>query len=741
MNTNTMPPQVSYTHPADDLLNTTGPSSSQTPQAFSQKSLAQQLYASSVNAAIGSSPRASIHGGVLQPSMVPLSGNPISPPMSTNVPPSRESSYGLPQSTLGPLPTFSSTGVGSSSGSGLMTHNPPVQSRHYSSPGIGVPHQHGSHSQSTNPLLPGQQSRHNTMPSVTLVARPPSQVYFDHPPTRSPPLIAPRPQLPPGSHNIELPPTLSDTHSPPFSPFSPQMNQVTSPVISPQSFAAYQLQSPPKTNAQMTTELATRKAKEGAQQTVKALKKMGKASKNAGKAALKMGGAMLTSPAAGAVANSVMNPNAATTLINAFTTMQRDEEGFNFTDLQAVMQGQPDADYQSILSALSAQQQLMQMQSTTSTAQAPPVDYQSVIAEVRRIQQISAQQQAQAQANMASAISQAQAQASAQQNTAASLQNTHLQNMYLQTLQAQVTAAHRPLTQAALYQNLVQSQAMQNGDSNNALAGGPYTNMQVQGTSQANGVPLRPNSNSQNPQAQVPPMAAPQGNATSLHQNAFDIHSQVSGTTTLQPQVLSQPPVPENGQPIMNSNNTALNPQDVQHLMQVFLKLQQQQQMSNTANSSSQQTQMHQVQLLLQAYQEHLAPLLQSPAQTSQPATPSNIPNSGMQEYIPNQTQQLHAQQSPQSPHFQQQHPQRPPSISQGMPNQGVQYPTSPSSVAGQYHASPSVHQQQPGSRGAPTPMHHSPIPSASSHSSGSPLGVQRQSPVPSGSTQVPQVN
>jgi len=738
VNTNTMHPQVSYTHPADGLTNTIGPSS-QPPQAFSQKSLAQQLYASSVNVAIGSSPRAPVHASVMQPSIAPLNinanGNPINPPISTNVPPSRESSYGLPQSALGSLPAFSSSGVGSSNDSGLTMHNLPVQSRHYSSPGIGIPQQQGSYGQSMNPLLSGQHSRQNTIPSVTLIARPPSQAYFGRPQTRSPPLIAPRPQLPPGFHNIELPPTSPDSYSPPF---SPQMNQVTSPVISAQSFATYQPQPPPKTNTQMTTELAARKAKEGAQQTVKALKKMGKVSKNAGKAALKMGGAMLTSPAAGTVANSVMNPNTAATLVNAFATMQGDEEGFNFADLQAVIRGQPDANYQSILSALSAQQQLMQMQSTTSMAQPPPVDYQSLMAELRRIQQISAQQQAQA--NMASAISH-QVQASAQQNTVASLQNVHLQNMY-QALQAQATTAHQPLTPAALYQNSVQFQAMRNGDSNNTLTGGPYTNVQAQETSQVNRAPLRPNSNSRNSQAQVPPAAAAQGNTASLRQNAQKMYSQAMGSTMLRPQVSSQPLVPANGQPVTNPNNQALNPQDVQHFMQEFLKLQQQQQMMNSANSPSQQTQSPQVQLL-QAYQEHLAPRLQPPGQTSQPETPSNVPNSGSQGYIATQAQQLHAQQSPQSPHSQQQHPQRPPSISQGMSNQGVQYPTSPSSVASQRHASPGAHQQQSRLQGSPNPMHHSqsPAPLASPRSSESPLGVQQRSPVPSGSTPVPQVS
>ena len=819
MNTNTMPPQVSYTHPADE--NTTRPSS----QAFSQQSLAQQLYASSVNAAIGSSPGAPIHANVLQPSIAPLNihanGNPISPPISTNVPPSRESSYGLSQSTLGQLPTFSSTGAGSSTGFGLTTHNLPVQSRQHSYPGIGIPQQYG---QSMNPLLPGQHDRQNTMPSVTLIARPPSQVYFDRLQTHSPPLIAPKPQLPPGSHNIELSPTSSDTFSPPF---SPQMNQTILPVVSPQSFASYQPQPPLETNTQMTTGLAARKAKEGAQHTVKALKKMGKASKNVGKAALKMGGAMLTSPTAGTVANNALNPNTAATLINAFTTMQSDEGDINLDDLQAVIQGQPDADYQSILSALSAQQQLMQMQSTTSMAQAPLVDYQSLIAELQRTQQISAQQQAQA--NMASAISQAQAQAHAQQNTAASLQNMQLQNMYLQAMQTQATSAHRALTPAALYQNSVQFQAMRNGESNNALTGGPYTNMQATGTSQANGAPLRPNSISQNSQPQVLPAAAAQGNMALLHRNAPNVHSQASGSTAHRPPVSSRPLVPANGQPVMNANNLTLSPQDLQNLVREFLK-QQQQQMMDTANSPSQQTQSPQVQLL-QTYQEHPAPLLQPPAQASQPETLSNVPNpqqlhaqqspqsppsqqqypqrspsisqgmsdqrmqystspssvytpnqsqqlqpqpspqsppsqqqypqrppsisQGMSDqrmqyptspssvHTPNQSQQLHPQPNPQSPHSQQQHPQRPPSISRGVSNQRVQYPTSPSSAASQHRTSPSIHQQQSGSQETPNPMHHSqsPAPLASSHLSQSPLGAQQQSPVPSGSTSVSQVN
>lgn len=168
--------------------------------------------------------------------------------------------------------------------------------------------------------------------------------------------------------------------------------------------------------------------------------------KTAGKAALKITGHALMN-AAGiqpgsmegklftGMGNSILNSDAIGALVN---NLAGTNTGADPSNLQAVLQGQPGADYQGIISALMKQQQQANTLQAQQSQPGSAVNYQALINELQKLQaNAHPQQQALAQLQASQQLSTAQLLALAQgaQNPSAPTQASQL-NTLQQQLQA-----------------------------------------------------------------------------------------------------------------------------------------------------------------------------------------------------------------------------------------------------------------------------------------------------------------
>jgi hypothetical protein len=92
-----------------------------------------------------------------------------------------------------------------------------------------------------------------------------------------------------------------------------------------------------------------------------------------------------------AVGKSILSGNVVDALLKI---LSGSNSGVNQSTLHAVLQGQPGADYQSIINALTLKQQQANMLRFQGSQQTPPIDYQALINELRRVQMDASPQQA-----------------------------------------------------------------------------------------------------------------------------------------------------------------------------------------------------------------------------------------------------------------------------------------------------------------------------------------------------------
>jgi len=143
--------------------------------------------------------------------------------------------------------------------------------------------------------------------------------------------------------------------------------------------------------------------------------------------------------AGSAVGKSILNSNIIKALLKIFSGSN---SGVNQSTLHAVLQGQPGADYQSIINVLTLKQQQANM---LRFQQTPPFDYQALINELWRVQMVTSPQQASTQ--QASTQQTASQQAFAHLAQQASIQQGSTQQAFARL--AQQTSAHQAPTQQA----------------------------------------------------------------------------------------------------------------------------------------------------------------------------------------------------------------------------------------------------------------------------------------------------
>lgn len=458
--TSVMPPQVSMTHPLD-ASTVSPPRQASPPGTKPGLSPAQQLFASSQK------------------------GSGIAPPTLRSLPPTSQISFS-PDGRTPPLSASSSPVPGAAGltlpyearltiDGAISKGNTPSTSNGQLNQGLGVAVQRSSASSPLSPASSPQTLNANTVAQAQNLSNAgyqqvPSNLHRAHSyqtapghmrsdsipqPNRSMTYSAgvqmqlQRANQPP-TLNISMtarPPAYSQhiqINNPTGSPTPPQQlspnipatayaaaqnaaflnNALQSPVQNPQdlqvALQAAQTAAALKTASQMRTKDATY-----------ALKQMGKAiGKSTTKAAKKItqGAIMVTTGInTAAVGKAIMNSDAVTSLITAFPSLQS-QAGINAVQLQAVLQGQPGADYQAMINALTLQQRRQQQ----NPSQGHKIDYQALINEIRRLQLIAnqnavAQQQALiqqklAQQKLAQALAQQQQNGGVQQNTILQLQ-------------------------------------------------------------------------------------------------------------------------------------------------------------------------------------------------------------------------------------------------------------------------------------------------------------------------------
>ena len=149
-------------------------------------------------------------------------------------------------------------------------------------------------------------------------------------------------------------------------------------------------------------------------------------------------------PGGSAVGKSILNSNVVNALLNIFSGSN---SGVNQSTLHAVLQGQPGADYQSIINALTLKQQQANMLRFQGSQQTPPIDYQFLINEVK-IQMIASSQPAATQQAFARLAQQASTQQGSTQQAFAHLaQQATPQQPFAQQPFAQLPFAQPPFAQ------------------------------------------------------------------------------------------------------------------------------------------------------------------------------------------------------------------------------------------------------------------------------------------------------
>ncbi|KAF8883411.1 hypothetical protein BD779DRAFT_869539 [Infundibulicybe gibba] len=302
-------------------------------------------------------------------------------------------------------------------------------------------------------------------PTFSLMARPPP----NHANTMSAistqtAVVSPTPGVyptPPQSflipNQVASPPAASPTTLPVqqvYLPITPQQTYVPVQAVAPAP--------PPKSNNNNNN---------------KKLKELGLA---AGKTIFKVAGNVaaasmgLPPNVGGSIAGSLVDSNVVGALVNCFSSNDSQNAGSaDVSQLQAVLQGQPGADYQSVINTLLQQQQRQQ-----KAAQPPAVDYQAVIQQLQSIQQLAAaQQQASAQQQQQVAAQQSQilmsAAAAAQNQQALQLATAnpqaaqaYQQQLQLQQQQLQAQQQEQQKIAMATYQQQLQQQQQQQANIN-----------------------------------------------------------------------------------------------------------------------------------------------------------------------------------------------------------------------------------------------------------------------------------
>ncbi|KDR74505.1 hypothetical protein GALMADRAFT_212038 [Galerina marginata CBS 339.88] len=263
------------------------------------------------------------------------------------------------------------------------------------------------------------------------------------------------------------PPASSLLFAPPNSLASPTLSLPTSPPLS----TSPTISSPGSNSSTITPESFNKQGNGNA-----AAQNSG--GRQAAQAVFKIAGGVfsattgLSSGIITGIGDLVTNPRITKMMKSAFSKFNT---GVAESDLQAVMQGRPNANYQAVINALIRQQQLQQQQLAAQMQmnavngmqyQTPPqqsVDYQAMILEIQRLQKVALAQQAEALLAQQQAAAQQQALAHLQANATQQQQQqvqaqAHAQLKYQQAIQEQQLALAQQ-QQAQQQQAMAQQQA------------------------------------------------------------------------------------------------------------------------------------------------------------------------------------------------------------------------------------------------------------------------------------------
>ncbi|KAG6839467.1 hypothetical protein C0991_002314, partial [Blastosporella zonata] len=187
----------------------------------------------------------------------------------------------------------------------------------------------------------------------------------------------------PAQAPIDMPNSINSTRG------QPQQVGYTPAITYPGSLLTYKDPAPSlpqNTHGPLTTSVVLFKTKE-ALSKVKALKKYGKTSKNAGLAALKIASGVVeitTGIPAQALSNVAEGIFEFASML-AHSKQEANSLGIRLKDLKRALRGAPDANYEAIIKAL-LQRQLQLQQQGAPTATRSAVEYQALIVELQRIQ-------------------------------------------------------------------------------------------------------------------------------------------------------------------------------------------------------------------------------------------------------------------------------------------------------------------------------------------------------------------
>ncbi|KAF9032648.1 hypothetical protein BDZ89DRAFT_1063263 [Hymenopellis radicata] len=246
-----------------------------------------------------------------------------------------------------------------------------------------------------NPRSPSHETpmpRHSNSGNFSIASSPPATRYQTqaNPPLQqptSPQIYSTGPFSPPPSH----PPY--PVHSPPMPPPQRPPSMQQSPPPPPRPPVMQQSPPPPpsiqqQSMSQTQRPLPTPYQNPSAQSNDRGL--MTDVGKAVGSVALKsVGGALL-----GAITGGILSSDVVDGLSSIFSGMSIGGDtasipGFDFSQLQAVAQGQPGADYQSVIDSILQTQQQQPQQQQQQQSSGSGIDYKAIISELMKIQKQS----------------------------------------------------------------------------------------------------------------------------------------------------------------------------------------------------------------------------------------------------------------------------------------------------------------------------------------------------------------
>jgi len=501
--TYSMPPDAQVEMP--EALSEPSPQlrETQTPPIETQttgRTLAQHVYASSKNSI--ASPMISKDGlENLSTAPMPVPQNPMtmpvsSPPYSPNAPSQPSAGRPLPFTNIipphlkyinqrssytdRPTPFTTSPSNGSIAVQPGFHRSNSVHSNHTTFPNANAhPHQRtqsytGGISSSTGNLAPDGSGNPRPTPHILTTARPP---------TTETPVSVMGASQPVTSAPVPLPGFTSPPSSAGYNTGSPSSSTTVSPMPSALVFPQTSMPSsppppPPKTSPSYIPNMHSPIMPQTT--TITTQNNMGRLAMGAGKLAGKIAAHASLQIAGNLISNATgMSSNFITgvgglLLDNRFTGMLKAAFSKNSAvtqaDLQAVMQGLPNANYQAVINALMQKQQQQQQQIISQTQfyngvqyQRPnqaTVDYNSLIQEIQRLQKVAQAQQAQYLLAQQQQLAQLQAQAVQQQHAQAQA-SVQLPQSHYPLGQQPPTATHMQPQQTgtAQYQSLLQVQS------------------------------------------------------------------------------------------------------------------------------------------------------------------------------------------------------------------------------------------------------------------------------------------